>query len=175
VTALRWDEAEVMRLMELRLERALMVAAQVVVLEAKRSMGETGSGANVPAGHKTYGEKSKRPRVKGFGTRRSAPGQPPAVQTGNLANSIGQERMGRLWRRVGTNVKYGYWMEVGVPGGKIIKPKKGKALAWVGPDGETIIRRQVRQGKIAARPWLRPALMRAQPAIARRLAGLFRD
>jgi hypothetical protein len=64
----------------------------------------------------------------------SAPGEPPAKRTGTLGRSIDQEtlerRRGRgreFIGRVGTNVKYGFWLELGTR-------------------------------KMAARPYLRPAL-----------------
>jgi len=46
----------------------------------------------------------------------SAPGEPPHVRTGTLRRSIGFEtfRIGRMFvGRVGTNLKYGRWLEEG--------------------------------------------------------------
>jgi hypothetical protein len=39
---------------------------------------------------------------------------------------------------------------------------KGKTLAWKGEDGEMVFARSVKHPGIKARPWLRPALVRAR-------------
>ena len=46
----------------------------------------------------------------------SRPGEPPHVRTGTLARSIDQEtfeRVNEFIGRVGTNLKYGLWLEIG--------------------------------------------------------------
>lgn len=48
----------------------------------------------------------------------SPPGEVPAVQTGHLRRSIAQEVERRLWNvaaRIGTNVRYGRYLEFGTP------------------------------------------------------------
>ena len=53
---------------------------------------------------------------KSFGTSPSSPGEPPGVDTGRLRNSITHEIEESLWDiigRVGTNVEYGKWLELG--------------------------------------------------------------
>jgi HK97 gp10 family phage protein len=53
---------------------------------------------------------------KSFGTSPSSPGEPPGVDTGRLRNSITHEIEEALWDiigRVGTNVEYGKWLELG--------------------------------------------------------------
>ena len=53
---------------------------------------------------------------KSFGTSPSQPGEPPGVDTGRLRNSITHEIEEALWDiigRVGTNVEYGKWLELG--------------------------------------------------------------
>lgn len=47
------------------------------------------------------------------GHRASAPGDPPATDTGRLINSIAWERESALVRRVGTNVEYAPGLEYG--------------------------------------------------------------
>jgi HK97 gp10 family phage protein len=49
----------------------------------------------------------------GAQTRSSAPGEAPAVQTGNLVRSIASDKPRALTRDVGTNVKYGVYLEFG--------------------------------------------------------------
>ena len=43
----------------------------------------------------------------------SAPGEPPAVQTGFLVRKITTEKIGRLAYKVGVNVPYGLYLELG--------------------------------------------------------------
>jgi HK97 gp10 family phage protein len=53
---------------------------------------------------------------KSFGTSPSSPGEPPGVDTGRLRKSITHEIEEALWDiigRVGTNVEYGKWLELG--------------------------------------------------------------
>lgn len=47
--------------------------------------------------------------------RASAPGQPPAVDTGSYRNSLGWERVSATKRRVGTGDKRASWFELGTP------------------------------------------------------------
>lgn len=73
----------------------------------------------------------------------SAPGEPPHRRTGRLRASVAREvvREGSATvGRVGTNVKYGRWLELGT-------------------------------SRMAARPWLRRALVEMRPAIMRLFGG----
>lgn len=86
-------------------------------------------------------EREAKASMKGGGKGHTAsrPGMPPHVDTGRLRASITHEVETRLLNiigRVGTNVKYGRWLELGT-------------------------------SRMAARPWLRPALRRTM-AMARR-------
>ena len=47
-----------------------------------------------------------------YGAQRSLPGEPPRKQTGRLQSSVAHERSGMV-ARVGTNVIYGRWLELG--------------------------------------------------------------
>jgi len=88
--------------------------------DIKRSMKK---GGRTPTG------KAERKMAK-VGTYHSAPGEVPRVQTGRLRASITSELHPRLpIGRVGTNVVYSKWLELGTR-------------------------------KMAARPYLRPALQR---------------
>jgi hypothetical protein len=88
----------------------------------------------------------------------SAPGQPPAKRSGRLRQRIVSRRVGMTAAKVVSSAKYAAFLELGTPGGKIIVPKKKKALSWIGPDGKRIFRKKVVQGAIQPRPHLRPAL-----------------
>lgn len=78
-----------------------------------------------------------------YGKNPSAPGEPPRKQTGQLRRSV-QAEVDRdaLTARVGTNVEYGKHLELGT--------RKG----------------------LAARPWLRPAYLKALPKVRAWLATL---
>lgn len=104
---------------------------------------------------------------RGFGFRKpSPPGEPPAIQTGTLVRSITNDftDIDQLVVRVGTNIKYGKYLELGVSKPYTIKPKNGKVLAFkVG--GKVIFVRSVRHPGIKPRPYLKPALQRNQGKI----------
>ena len=76
-------------------KRALDKTALLIANEAKRSM--------------TY------PKTGAAGSKRtaSAPGEPPAVQMGRLRASVGHDAPRKDLRRIGTNVKYGRYLEIG--------------------------------------------------------------
>lgn len=96
-------------------------------------------GRVVPVGPRSGNNLSARHRA-------SAPGQPPATDTGNLVNSITFER-DRSERRpvysVGTDEQYGGWLEFGTM-------------------------------RMAARPWLRPAVKASVRGMAKRIADRIR-
>ena len=99
--------------------------------------------------------------VPGPFARRSAPGEAPARQRLNLLGSIIVERAGTGAYRVGSPVKYGYWLEFGT-GPYTIRPKRGKYLSWQNADGEWLFATEVHHPGIAARPWLRPAVLKVK-------------
>lgn len=129
----------------------------------------------------------KKQKLKKF-RRPSPPGHPPAVQTGRLTSSIKQEfSRRRLTARIGTNIKYGKYLELGVARPYWIYPKTGKVLAWMGdfkavkgrkPKGQgsamtagMVFATRVRHPGTRARPFLRPAMDRAWPKLKKRLKG----
>ena len=71
--------------------------------------------------------KMRAKMTKSTGRKPSAPGQPPAVQTGRLRNSIVHQpaTAGNLFARAGTNVPYGKYLEFGT--------SKMAARPWLGP------------------------------------------
>lgn len=67
-----------------------------------------------------------------FGADRSAPGEPPRKQTGRLRESVAYEVDERaLEGRVGTNVPYGKYLELGTRRGILPRPWLRRALAEV--------------------------------------------
>jgi len=70
----------------------------------------------------------RRNMTKTTGRRPSAPGQPPAVQTGRLRNSVVHQpaTASTLVARAGTNLAYGKFLEFGTSRGIAPRP-------WVGP------------------------------------------
>jgi HK97 gp10 family phage protein len=78
-----------------------------------------------------------------YGAQRSAPGAPPYKQTGLLRASVTHELSEgylAVTARVGTNLPYGKYLELGTR-------------------------------KMAARPWLRRALLESMPELRRVLGG----
>jgi len=102
--AVVWHGEKVMAQIHARAEAKMDASAEMLVKRVKDSFREPKSGREAPAGKK---------RIRGFITRRSAPGEPPAVQYGHLLRSIVWENIGQLARRVGTNIEYGLGLELG--------------------------------------------------------------
>ena len=103
----------------------------------------------------------------------SKPGEVPRVQTGTLRRSYTHEMTGVDMLpigRVGTNLLYAKWLEFGISGGRIITPKKARVLSWLS-GGRRFFAKSVRQGAIAPRPHVRPALA-ALASIYRALFGI---
>ncbi len=97
------------------MQKNLTAAAIFVVRKVKQSLAQAGPTKTRP------------------GTPASSPGEPPHRRTGTLARSITHEIHGAS-ARVGTNVKYGKFLETGT-------------------------------SKMAARPYLRPAVIKNRRAI----------
>lgn len=97
-------------------------------------------------------ERSVRSQLRRAGSRRrkagrdaSLPGQPPAVQTRELLNSIGHEWRGRRLR-VGTGVIHGRWLEFGTA--EILpRPFMRPALAAVQGELGPVVANELRQGR----------------------------
>lgn len=89
---------------------------------------------------------------------RSRPGEPPRRQTGQLRASVSYEiDLKNLAGRVGTNLKHGRYMELGVKGGRLIVAR-GRSL--VNPETGQFFGKRVRQGQIKPRPWLKPTVQK---------------
>lgn len=100
---------------------------------------------------------------------RSRPGEPPRRQTGQLRASVTYQMTGTYVGRVGTNVKHGRYMEFGVRGGKIIRPKNAKVL--VNFETRQFFGKAVKQGRIAPRPWLLPTVTRTRQRMVEYMIG----
>lgn len=124
-----WRGQEFTREIEQDLSRLMFRGGEMILNEAKRSM------ARPKHGKKRAHKRLKSGRISGKQwsrwqqTRRSAPGESPAVQTGRLASSLthgakegGIEKLSATRWRIGTNVPYAEYLFKGTPGGKI-KPR----------------------------------------------------
>jgi phage gpG-like protein len=100
---------------------------------------------------------------------RSRPGEPPRMQSGRLRNSISVQRLNQWTVRVGTNIKYARWLEFGTRGGKVITPKRAKAL--FDPVSGRFFGKRVVQGAIKPRPFFRPTVRKMRAEITATLAG----
>ncbi len=132
----KWDGKKILKKIEVRTERALEKVAILTENSAKLSMTEAKSGKPVPAGQ---GSRGGHPWQK---RQRSAKGEAPAVQTGHLRASITHITPRPFVRHVGTNVKYGWFLE-----------------------------REYGTSTMAARPWLRPAWEKNKGKLAKFLKG----
>lgn len=101
---LHWHGEQARAMVLARVTRLLSAAALIVSTRAKQLLSVAGTGH---ARDKATG-KFKR----SYGANPSAPGEPPAKQTGRLRASVAWEVAG-LVARVGTNVRYGRWLEFG--------------------------------------------------------------
>jgi phage gpG-like protein len=96
-----WDAASIKREAEREVTRRLEASAIVVENRAKVLVSTAGTAP---------GAKGRRI----YGASRSSPGEPPYKQTGRLRSSITHEvQPGGRVVRIGTNLKYGLYLEVG--------------------------------------------------------------
>ena len=75
---------------------------------------------------------------------------------------------GNLVVRVGLalGARYGLYLELGVKGGKEIRPKKGKALVfWSSRENRLVFRKKVKQGQIKPRPFILSTLKSVMPQL----------
>jgi len=95
VATIEWHEDAVMAMVDVMAAERLDSAAILVVATAKKSMEEPKSGKPGP----------KRTR--------SAPGEAPSTQNRTLRDRIDSDAPSQLTRRVGTNLDYGLYLELG--------------------------------------------------------------
>ena len=92
-------------------ERRLTRAAIIVNRTAKELLSVSGTGVRGPSGKMVRAV--KRTRKTFYGAFPSRPGEPPRKQTGRLRGSVAWELISGLAARVGTNVKYGRYLQLG--------------------------------------------------------------
>lgn len=128
---LQWNGEAVKAAIRAELAKRLRTAATEVQNEARQLLNVPGT---IPIGGGGRNKKGQFRRV--YGAAPSLPGEPPRKQRGHLRRSVAIEvDKLSLTARVGTNLKYGRWLELGTSRG------------------------------LAARPWLRRALSQARQQI----------
>ncbi len=89
------------------MKRRITRSAIVVSREAKKLISTPGTGKRAKSG------RGKRKGSTRYGLLRSKPGAPPLKQTGRLRSSVAHEVVSDDMARVGTNVDYGKFLELG--------------------------------------------------------------
>ena len=145
-TTVKWYGDEVRKNIEADAYAKLRMACELTLNAARRLMAEPKHGKPRPHKRTKAGRVSAKQWSTGDQkTTRSAPGEAPAAQHGGHglqgALTVGgpgniTKRVKRNWWRVGTNVEYHKWLEKGTE-----------------------------DGRLAARPLMKPALERAWPKI----------
>lgn len=108
---MKWNGPQFQRHLEAEMGRRLDASAIVVQNHAKELIGREGAG-KVPKSKTLRSGRKVRKGNLVYGAVRSKPGEPPMKQAGRLQTSVSRERIGMV-ARVGTNVKYGRWLELG--------------------------------------------------------------
>lgn len=107
----KWHGDEAKRLIRAAFARNLAAAAIVVKSRAKVLLSVPGTANREAPGRDKGGRFTK---AKIYGADRSKPGEPPRKQYGRLRGSVAHEvDAGSLTARVGTNLLYGRWLELG--------------------------------------------------------------
>lgn len=145
-----WHGDRVAEILQSELTRRLSAAAIVVQNHAKRLVGKEGTGVKGDGGGtQPTGPRNRKKLI--YGAFPSRPGEPPRKQTGRLQSSIAHELRVRglfgrgLLARVGTNVKYGRWLELGTRR-MAPRPWLRRALDEMRGQIRTILSRTIRGG-----------------------------
>ncbi len=156
----KWDGDNALKMIVQAGWERLLVAVYFLVEQLRQTLGKTGPStrAKYTLHGKQYSEKVCTP---------SSPGSPPFKRTGNLQVNVQAEvDESTHTARVGItpNALYGLWLEMGLPGGKDLVAKTGKALRFFSAAaGKFIWRKRVKQGALKARPWFMVTLQRVWP------------
>jgi len=147
---IEWNGPAFSKEIEQEVSNRMFRAVVLISSEAMRSMARPKSGAVRAHKRLKSGRVSKGAYSRWQKTRRSAPGEAPAVQTGELWRSLsfmggGLKKISALRWRLGTNVEYG----------KFLEPAEGA------PSPKTRMR---------PRPFLMPAMKKMKPKIERLFA-----
>lgn len=110
MNGLRWNGAEFLRRLNRELRQRLSVCAIATASHARKLISIDGTGTRTRR-VRNAGGKLIRSKKLVYNANPSKPGEPPRKQTGRLLGSVAWEISG-LAARVGTNVKYGRWLEL---------------------------------------------------------------
>lgn len=122
------------------------------------------------------GRAAKNVSVSSRSSGPSQPGEYPHADTGRLRNSIFADvDENALEGTVGTNLKYGLWLEYGTRTTRVIEAKGGKTLSWIGRDGVRRFARSVTIPPLAARSYLRRSLKEAEPKLRTLFSEQWKD
>ncbi len=132
-----WHGEEYKRALRAEMVRRINAACVLVLNHARELLSVPGTGVLVKGRIVP-----KRAGMKGktiYGAFPSAPGEPPRKQHGRLRQSVARELVG-LVGRVGTNLLYGRWLELGT---RTIaaRPWLRRALAEKQHDIDALMRR----------------------------------
>ncbi|HET8777977.1 MAG TPA: hypothetical protein VFN76_09990 [Candidatus Limnocylindria bacterium] len=161
---------ELARDVQARKADALDAAGDLAVSTLVDVLSTPGRGRLRQQGLKTAGSATKPRKVKGVltgrrtsiagATRASAPGDPPAPDSGALRSSAAKERVGDTGMRVGVRMKYGAYLEHGT---SCRGPRRGRGKlgARAGP------------GAIAPRPFLARTVERLRTLLGPAVRAVF--
>lgn len=140
--------------------QAVIGRAQKLCMQAVSISGRGVGGAVSPPSRNRPGRGNRRPLPEMV--EHSRPGEPPRSLNGKGRQSIMSQMVDERSGIVGTTLKYMGYLEMGVEGGTIIRATRKRCLAFPGFNDagawDWILRRSVRQGAIAPRPWLVPTV-----------------
>ena len=105
----------------------MTVQADFSKMEVFKARAQIAAAAGLTQVATAMQRKMRKTMTKNTGRKPSAPGQPPAVQTGALRNSVVHQpaTAANLVARVGTNLPYGKLLEFGT--------SRMAARPWLGP------------------------------------------
>lgn len=103
----------------------------------------------------------------------SQTGEYPRKQSGTLNKSYAVEMLTgtRIGWKIKNTSKQGWFMEKGVRGGKIIRPKKGKFLRFRGKNGAWVFAKRIKQGRIVPRHHLQRGMSESLSNMRRQWAA----
>jgi HK97 gp10 family phage protein len=122
---LNWDGDHCRSVIVAEVKRRIRSCCEIVHDHAGELLNIVGTGQSIKSHVASYGgEKKKKYKKRAtiYGFVRSDPGEPPRKQRGRLQGSVAFAIEG-LIGRVGTNLKYGRWLELGT--------RKMKARPWL--------------------------------------------
>lgn len=153
---LKWHGKAFLAALKAEIRRRITVCCYLVADRARELLNVEGAGSATRTMTYWYGGRKRTARKKGliYGHATSSPGEPPRKQTGRLLGSVAQEVgevLGQIRGRVGTNVKYGRYLELGA--------RATRSSAWGKPT-------RPYPWTLSPRPWLGRALKESRGAIA---------